>query len=372
MTGARGLAKRVCGRCVTCRKASTRVEQQVMGQLPGARTTPAHPFETTGVDFAGPFTLKLGRTRRPVLVKGYLAIYVCFVTKAVHLEPVSEMTTAAFLASLRRFVARRGLPRDLHTDNGSNFLGAKHALQELYDFMELPDVHSTINDYLLSLRITWHTIPERAPHFGGLWEAAVRSAKYHLKRIVGEQKLNFEEFSTVSAQVESYLNSKPLGTVNGHSPEGLTCLTPSHILLGRAGETYPETEVGVSIPLCRRWNLCQALTQQFWKRWATEYLQQLQSSNKWHKTLPNLQPGDLVTMTDGNHFHAHWTMGKVVKTYPDKDSLVRAVDIQVETIIPPSSPATPTPVDKLKTRTTIFRRPITKLALLLPVSAVPD
>ena len=184
VSGARSLARRVCSSCVICRKASARVEQQIMGQLPAARITPDHPFETTGIDFAGPFTLKLARTRRPVLVKGSLAIYVCFVTRAVHLEPVSDLTTEAFLASLRCFVARRGLPRDLHTDNGSNFLGAKHDLKELYAFMDRPEVQSTIQDFLLTLRINWHTIPERGPHFGGLWEAAVRSTKYHLKRIV--------------------------------------------------------------------------------------------------------------------------------------------------------------------------------------------
>ena len=371
VSGARQLARSICGSCVVCRKASGKVEHQIMGQLPASRTTPDHVFTTTGIDFAGPFTLKLGHTRRPVLVKAYLAIFVCFCTRAVHLEAVSDLTTETFLAALRRFIARRGLPRDLHTDNGSNFLGAKHDLMELYKFMDTPEVQSTIHDAMLTQRIRWHTIPERAPHFGGLWEAAVRSTKYHLKRIVGQQRLDFEELSTVAAQVESFLNARPLGTITSHDSEGLMCLTPGHFLMGRSSESYPETEIGVSIPLCKRWNLCQAIIQQFWKRWAAEYLQQLQASSKWHRTQPNLQPGDLVTMTDGNKFHSHWTMAKVIKTYPGQDSLVRAVDVQVETLIQSSATTTITPLSaaKLKTRTSIFRRPISKLALLLPVES---
>ena len=152
-----------------------------MGQLPAARTTPAPPFQTTGVDYAGPFTLKQGYTRKPVLIKAYLAIFICFCTKA---EVVSNLTTEAFLAALRRFVSGRGLPADIHSDNGTNFIGARNDLQELYKFLSSTEVQATIHSFSLNHKITWHTIPERAPHFGGLWEAAVKSTKHHLKRVV--------------------------------------------------------------------------------------------------------------------------------------------------------------------------------------------
>ena len=369
VSGARQLARSVCSKCVVCRKASAKVENQLMGQLPAARTTPDHPFATTGIDFAGPFTLKLGHTRKPVLVKAYLAIFVCFCTKAVHVEAVSDLTTEAFLATLKRFIARRGLPRDIHSDNGSNFIGARNDLYDLYRFMDSPEVQSSLHNSMLTQRIQWHTIPERAPHFGGLWEAAVKSTKHHLKRVVGQQRLSFEELTTVAAQVEAFLNSRPLGSITSHDPDGITPLTPGHFLVGRPLESYPETEVGVAVPLCKRWNLCQAITQQFWKRWAAEYLQQLQKSSKWHKQTPNLKPGDLVLMTDGNKFHTQWTMGKVVNTYPGKDQLIRAVDVQTETVISPPSTTNKTVLAKqLKTKKAIYRRPISKLALLLPVT----
>ena len=230
-------------------------------------------------------------------------------------------------------------------------------------------MQSSLHNSMLTQRIQWHTIPERAPHFGGLWEAAVKSTKHHLKRVVGQQRLSFEELTTVAAQVEAFLNSRPLGSITSHDPDGITPLTPGHFLVGRPLESYPETEVGVAVPLCKRWNLCQAITQQFWKRWAAEYLQQLQKSSKWHKQTPNLKPGDLVLMTDGNKFRTQWTMGKVVNTYPGKDQLIRAVDVQTETVISPPSTTNKTILAKqLKTKKAIYRRPISKLALLLPVT----
>ena len=143
--GARQLARTVYKSCMVCKKASAKVETQLMGQLPATRTTPSPPFSTTGIDYAGPFTLKLGYTRKPVLVKVYLAIFVCFSTKAVHIEVVSDLTTEAFLASLKRFVSRRGLPQSIHSDNGSNFTGAKNDLQDLYQFLSSTDANAAIH-----------------------------------------------------------------------------------------------------------------------------------------------------------------------------------------------------------------------------------
>ena len=163
--GARRLARYICSHCTTCRKAAARVETQKMGQLPPARITPSPPFSVTGIDYAGPFTLKRGHTRKPVLVKAYLALFVCFATKAVHLEIVSDLTTEAFLAALRRFVSRRGLPTEIHSDNGTNFVGARNDLAELYRFLSSDTTSSAIHSYLLTNRVSWHCIPERAPHF---------------------------------------------------------------------------------------------------------------------------------------------------------------------------------------------------------------
>ena len=155
--------------------------QQLMGQLPSTRVQPARPFTTTGVDYAGPIMLRLGSTRSKQTTKGYIAIFVCFVTKAVHIEVVRSLTTEAFLAALRRFVARRGRPRVIYSDNRTNFQGASNQLQEVYDMLQCPTQMTRVQDFLTTEGCDWKFIPPHAPHFGGLWEAAVKSVKYHLR-----------------------------------------------------------------------------------------------------------------------------------------------------------------------------------------------
>ncbi len=179
MVGDRRLARTTCKSCITCRKVTARTEVKMMGQLPHQRVYPSPAFTITGLDYAGPFTLKKGHTRKPVLVKAYIAIFVCFSSKATHIEIVSDLTIEAFLACLRRFMARRGLPQEINSDNGTNFRGAKNDLNDLYQFLKSNTTLSAINSYLLSQRIQWHCIPERAPHFGGLWEAAVESTSWY-------------------------------------------------------------------------------------------------------------------------------------------------------------------------------------------------
>ena len=235
---------------------------------------PTPPFTITGIDYAGPFTLKKGHTSKLVLVKAYLALFICFATKAVHIEIVSDL---AFLASLKRFIARRDLPAEVHTDNGTNFKGAKNDHADLYRLLSTPTSITAINSYLLSQRVTWHCIPERAPHFGGLWEAAVKSTKYHLRHVIGTQCLDYEEFSTVTAQIESCLISHPLTTTTSHC---IMVLTPGHFLIGRELRAYPETVISSDIPLHRRWTLCQAIIHHFWRRWSAEYLQHLQKETE--------------------------------------------------------------------------------------------
>ena len=370
--GGRTLSRTVCSRCVTCRKQAARASSQLLGQLPPFRVEPQHVFLNTGMDFCGPFLVRQGYTRKPVEVKVFLAIFICMATKAVHLEVVSDLKATAFIASLDRFVARRGLPLHLHSDNGSNYVGAKHQLAAFYKMLAAPSTQDAINNYVFQHRITWHNSPQRAPHFGGLWEAAVKSSKFHLKRIVGQERLTYEELSTVTCQVESYLNSRPLGPITSHDVEGRSPLTPSHFLIGRAARAYPKAPVTGKPTTLQRWDICQKATQEFWDRWSQEYLQHLQKATKWHHKNRNFQVNDLVMLTDGSHFKAQWSMARVIKAYPGRDGLVRAVDVQLETrVIPKTYHSKEQLAAKIKTTTSIFRRPITKLALLLAADELP-
>ena len=92
-----------------------------MGQLPAERVQPLPPFAVTGVDYAGPVCITARRARGATASKGYIALFVCFSTKSVHLEAVSDLSTATFLAAFTRFSSRYGLPVKIFSDNATNF-----------------------------------------------------------------------------------------------------------------------------------------------------------------------------------------------------------------------------------------------------------
>ena len=368
VVGGKTLAKKICSTCIICRKQAARASSQLLGQLPPPRVEPHYVFLHTGMDFAGPFPIRRGYTRSPTKLEAHLALFVCFATRAVHLELVLDQKTDSFLAALDRFIDRRGLPLHLYSDNGPNYTGAKNRLSSLYKMLASTKCQDAIQAYTYQYQITWHSTPQRAPHFGGLWEAAVKSAKYHLRRILGSQLLTFEELSTICCNVESFLNSRPLGPVTSHDLDGLCPLTPSHFLIGRAARAYPTERLDHNPTTLQRWDLCRKASQDFWDRWSQEYLQQLQKATKWHRQKRNYSVGDLVMLTDGNAFHCQWTMAKVIKTYPGRDGLVRAVDVQLEhRVIPKSCTSKAKLIREITTKTSIFRRPISKLALLMAV-----
>ena len=167
-----------------------------------------------------------------------------------------RLTTSAFIATLRRFVARRGLPTTIWSDNGTNFVGAANEIKQLVRDAE-------IADHCSNQGMRWKFTPEHAPHFGGLWEAAVKSFKTHLKRVAGEVKLTYEELATTLAQIEACLNSRPLVPLPEPS-EALEVLTPGHFLIGKPLTALPDPpEIHLPITLLRGWHLCQKLTSPF-------------------------------------------------------------------------------------------------------------
>jgi hypothetical protein len=98
------VVKPIIQQCLPCYRFKAQAAQQLMGKLPSTKVQPSKPYYTTGVDYAGPIILKLGTPRSKVTSKGYITIFVCFVTKSIHLEVVTSLTTEGFLASLRRFI----------------------------------------------------------------------------------------------------------------------------------------------------------------------------------------------------------------------------------------------------------------------------
>lgn len=154
--GGRNLAKKTVKACLTCFKFNPVPYTSPMSNLPDNRIKFSLPFETTGVDYAGPFQILNKPGRGAKLFKCYLVIFVCFSTKAVHLEVVTNLTTEHFLMCLKRFTSRRGIPHDLYSDNGSTFIGARNELKELGRF--ILKNQSYFADVTSQDNINWHFI----------------------------------------------------------------------------------------------------------------------------------------------------------------------------------------------------------------------
>ncbi|XP_077282833.1 uncharacterized protein LOC143908875 [Temnothorax americanus] len=166
-------------RCVTCTRWRAATPQPPMGNLPRGRVTPARPFLRTGLDYAGPILIRTSRGRGHKAHKAFIAVFVCLSSKAVHLDVVSDYTTDAFLAAFRRFTARRGLCEEIYSDCGTNFVGADRVLRDMFRASSADG--RRIAHSVTSEGVKWHFNPPEAPHFGGLWEAAVKSTKHHLR-----------------------------------------------------------------------------------------------------------------------------------------------------------------------------------------------
>ncbi|XP_066597114.1 uncharacterized protein [Prorops nasuta] len=280
VVNARNLVKSCVHKCMTCVRERAKLGSQLMGSLPAARVSRSFTFEHTGVDYAGSFSVKLHHGRNAKAIKCYVAVFVCLSTRAVHLELVSRLDTEAFLAALTRFISRRGKPVVMYSDNGLNFQGADAELKRAYR-CSLEAARARNTDSIS--KIEWKFIPVATPHWGGLWESAVKSMKHHLKRSLGVFVPNFEEMATLLTKIEACLNSRPISRLHD-DPESLDT---------------------------------------FWKKWSSEYLHTLQHRPKWQNSNSEFGEGDLVLVKVPNNPPRMWTLGRILKLVPGVDGVAR-------------------------------------------------
>lgn len=326
---AKQLIKKLIHQCTTCFRMRASSTNQLMGQLPKDRVQSGRPFMNTGVDYAGPFTIKGGSVRSKSTTKCYVALFICFATRAIHLELVSDLTSQAFIAALRRFISRRGNILNLYSDNGTNFIGAERNLTDLKKLFLSQNFVTDVNNFAAMSNFSWHFIPPYSPHFGGLWEAGIKSMKYHLKRVVGKISLTFEEFSTLLTQIEAILNSRPMCTLSD-DPDEPSYLSPGHFLIGSPITSFPEPSLSdLSINRLTRWQHLQQMRQQLWSRWSKDYLNSLQQRKKWKSSQPNVEIGMVVLVKDDHVPPLNWRLGVIKETFPGSDGLTRVVSVKI-------------------------------------------
>ncbi|XP_014206869.1 uncharacterized protein LOC106638281 [Copidosoma floridanum] len=297
-----------------------------MGDLPSSRILECPAFTKTGVDYAGPYAIRLTKSRGKGTQKGFICVFICMVTRAVHFEVAEDYSSEAFLAAFSRFISRRGYCSHLYSDRGTNFVGASSVLKEtLCQFLR----SYNLSNKLLKAGTNCHFNPPSASHFGGLWEAAVKSAKWLLKQVVGDQVLTFVEFSTLLCKIEACLNSRPL-VPQSDDPFDLEVLTPAHFLSYKPAFLTPEPQ----------------FKREEFNPWVNEYLVSLQVQQKWIFKQRAVLVNDLVLILQENTPPSHSSLGRVTQVFAGSNESVRVVEV--------------------RTATSTLTRPVVKLVLVLP------
>ncbi|KAL9974310.1 hypothetical protein ACROYT_G011331 [Oculina patagonica] len=297
--------RKIINDCLRCKRRRAKPTIPLMASLPRERLALCEPpFTNTSLDYFGPINVKRGR----VTEKTWGCIFTCLTTRAVHLELAGDLSTDSFIMALRRFSRRRGNPKTIRSDNGSNFVGANRELAEALKSLS----QERITGGLTQEGITWYFNPSSAP--------------------------TWEEYSS------QWSSSRPLTPVSDDLND-YEALTPNHFLIGRASPNSPpgqfeEREVNSR----KRWRMAQALADMIWRRWRKEYLPTLAIRSKWNKEQRNLKEGDLILIKNDDAPRSHWPLGRILKAFPRKDGRVRIAEV--------------------KTPSGILMRPAAKLCLL--------
>ncbi|XP_053667342.1 uncharacterized protein LOC128716760 [Anopheles marshallii] len=323
--------------CQHCKIRNAAPNPPLMGDIPRQRVAVSQrAFTYTGLDYFGPIFVVVGRHSE----KRWGALFTCLTTRAVHLEVAHALTTASCILAIRRFIARRGSPREIISDRGTNFVGAAKELK-----VALKDV----DENALKLRFSgpelkWKFNPPAAPHFGGSWERLVQSVKKILSGFDLPRLPTDEILISTLAEVEMMINSRPL-TYVPLDEESDCPITPNHLLLGSPDGSKPAVCFDDSPTAIRTsWGAVQVNADIFWKRWIAEYLPTLTRRTKWFHPVPPIKVGDVVLIVDGNLPRNTWPMGRVLEVTRAKDDQVRRARVQ--------------------TANGILERPATKIAVL--------
>lgn len=310
--------------CIQCKRQKGMPCSQKMADLPLDRLAENSPFTSCGMDVFGPFYIKEKRS----LLKRYGLIFTCMASRAIHLESINSLDTSSFINGLRRFLARRGPVQQLRCDCGTNFVGANNELRKEFEVMNSNKVKS----FLLQQSCDWFPFKFNVPHsshMGGVWERQIRTVRNALQPLVikAGSQLDDESFRTFLTEVENIVNSRPLSIANLNDTDCLEPLTPNHILTmkPRVLLSPPGSFPNADLYSRRRWKRVQHMANEFWFRWRRDYLDALQTRNKWCIKRKNLKPGDIVVLREDEPVRNKWPLAKVIQVFTDDDGLVRKV-----------------------------------------------
>jgi len=288
-------------------------------------------------------------------------LFTCLASRAVHLETSTPLETDAFINSLRHFICRRGPIRQLRSDQGTNFVGAKHELKAALAELD----HERIRAELLQENCDWFTFAMNIPsssHMGGVWERQIRIVRSVLSPLSQNNGLQLDDESlrTLMCEAEAIINSRPLTVDILNDPGSLSPLTPNHLLTMKTKVVLSPPGVFPSADkFCRkRWRRVQHLANEFWSRWRKEYLLSLQQRQKWTTPRNDLRVDDIVIIKDDNASRNCWQLARVCAVNRSSDGRVRTVKLAL-------ADARLDKKGRKVNEVTFLERPVQKLVLLI-------
>ena len=289
--------------CYGCKRRKAKIAKQILAPFPAIRLKqPLRAFSTVSVDYGGPFITIQGRARKRA--KRYFCLFTCLLSRSVHLEMAYSLDTDSFLNASYRMTSRRGLPQEVMSDNGTNFVGANTELKELISKLD----KSKIEKSATNNGIKWHFNPSLDPHFGGVYETMIKAAKRAIYGILSKADIADEELLTEFTGAEDLINSRPL-TYQTADIEDDIPLTPNHFLRGLAGTEFsPDSADAECYNLKKRWRRIQELVKHFWGRWMKEWLPGLNKRYKWFKKEKDFKVGDVFRsyQQKANEENGYW------------------------------------------------------------------
>ena len=310
---ARRKIRSVLSNCSICKRYSVRRMEAPSPPLPIERVRDASVFEVTGVDLAGPLYLKGN-------VKVWICLYTCAFYRAVHLELLFSLSTQSFLEGFRRFIARRGRPAVVFSDNGTNFVGAENSLKSL-------DWEKIAKDSAAK-RIDWRFNPPTAAWWGGWWERLIRIVKDLLRKILGRASINHEQMITILCDCEALINSRPLTYVSSDSSDLMT-LTPNMFLQGIREIGVPDIDFIDTVNISEKSRYLQKLKDNLRRRFRAEYLGQLRENLK-KLEKRELKIGDLVLIGSEDQKRIDWPLARIKNAFVGRDGCTRVCRVKTQ------------------------------------------
>ena len=318
----RQLSKKVIRKCYGCKKfhAST-FRRPPIGLLPTDRTTGSVPFEVLGVDYAGPIGVVYEPARRGFR-KAYILLFACSLTRAIYLEFLPDQTAENCIKSLKRFIARRGRPKKIYSDNGRTFVATARWLRKVVKQEQL-------QNFLARQSIVWQFNLSRAPWWGGQFERMVSLVKRALFKSIGRANLRWGELEEVILDVEIAVNNRPLGYVEDDVQ--FPTLTPNTMLFMQQN-LLPEEDASAieEEELRKRARYLAKCKDAVWSRWTKEYINGLRERhNLAHKGVEaEVKVGDVVLIQSDERNRGKWNIGIVVDLIKGKDGVLRAARLR--------------------------------------------